>query len=161
MDTYIHGEGAAKKRAKVEAEAKDYILSKAPKKYHDFIVPTFPLGKYRSPQVSLARDLTGDAGCKRRIFDPGYLDALRAPNVTLVNEGIARITENGIVGTSGVEDHFDVIIHATGFKLSEFLAPMEVYGARGTSLQQHWKENGGAQAYMGTYVHDFPNFAIM
>lgn len=99
-------------------------------------------------------------GCKRRIFDGGYLDSLHAPNVKLLNEGILRITEKGIVSSSGKEDEFDVIVYATGFRLADFLQPMEIIGAEGVSLQQQWAENGGVQAYLGTFVHSFPNFAI-
>jgi hypothetical protein len=38
------GVAATKKRALVEDHAKKYIFSRAPKKYHDFLVPDFPLG---------------------------------------------------------------------------------------------------------------------
>ena len=100
-------------------------------------------------------------GCKRRIFDPGYLDSLQKPGVSLRNEGIKEFTENGIIGSSGVEDAFDIIVLATGFQVSQFLAPMEIKGKRGISLNQQWEESRGAQAYFGTYVHNFPNLAIM
>lgn len=78
-----------------------------------------------------------------------------------MNEGIERITENGIIGTSGVEDQFDVIVHATGFRVSEFLTPMEFIGTQGVSLADTWKQNGGVQAYYGCFIHDFPNFGIL
>jgi hypothetical protein len=45
VTTYVRGPKAEKARARVEAEAKKYIYSHTPKKYHDFIVPDFPLGK--------------------------------------------------------------------------------------------------------------------
>jgi hypothetical protein len=38
---------------------------------------------------------------------------------------------------------------------------MEVYGRKGKSLTDQWRESRGAQAYMGTYVHNFPNFAML
>lgn len=151
-------------RALAEEESTAYIRSKAPKKYWDFIVPDFPLG------------------CKRRIFDPDYLDALRRPNVELLNHGIEKITETGIVSTGGDVDEFDIIILGTGFQVAQFLTPMEIIGAHGASLQDQWNESRGAQAYMGTYVvsitilsmqhststdkdahlqHNFPNLAII
>lgn len=43
------------------------------------------------------------AGCKRRIFDPDYLDALHKKNVELRNEGIQEFTETGVIGSSGDE----------------------------------------------------------
>jgi cation diffusion facilitator CzcD-associated flavoprotein CzcO len=100
-------------------------------------------------------------GCKRRIFDPGYLDSLHASNMELVNEGLTKVTETGIVSQHGTVDEFDVIVYATGYKVSQFLTPMEVNGINGASLREQWKENRGAQAYMGTFVHNFPNFAML
>lgn len=132
-----------KVRAAAEKESAEYIRSKAPKKYWDFIVPDFPLG------------------CKRRIFDPDYLDALAQPNVELLNHGIERITETGIVSSGGDVENFDIIILATGFQVANFLTPMLIIGAHGASLEAQWNENRGAQAYMGTYVHNFPNLAII
>ncbi|KAF2111919.1 hypothetical protein BDV96DRAFT_526304 [Lophiotrema nucula] len=143
VSTYMPGPKATVKRAKVEDHARRYIFSRAPKKYHHFLIPDFPLG------------------CKRRIFDPNYLDALNAPNLDVVPEGIQEIDETGIVSSSGVRNDFDVIILATGFQVQQFLTPMEVIGKQGKSLNQQWKEHRGAQAYMGSHVHNFPNFAIL
>ncbi|RDK46562.1 FAD/NAD(P)-binding domain-containing protein [Aspergillus phoenicis ATCC 13157] len=72
-----------------------------------------------------------------------------------------EFTEHGIIGSSGVEDEFDIIVLATGFQVSEFLTPMEIRGRRGISLRKQWKESRGAQAYYGTFVHNFPNFGII
>jgi cation diffusion facilitator CzcD-associated flavoprotein CzcO len=142
--TYMDSPGGVKARLQAEEEAKKYIYRKTPKKYHDIIVPTFQLG------------------CKRRIFDPEYLDALHQPNVELVAEGISAITEDGIISSKSLKkDNFDIIVLATGFQVSQFLTPMEVFGKSGKSLNQQWVECRGAQAYMGTYVHNFPNMAIM
>ncbi|KAH7317441.1 hypothetical protein BKA65DRAFT_466416 [Rhexocercosporidium sp. MPI-PUGE-AT-0058] len=141
--TYLPTPDGIKKRAKAEAESRDYIYGKTPKKYHEFIVPTFALG------------------CKRRIFDPNYLDCLNSPKVDLVAEGISEITEDGIISSSGTKDVFDIIVLATGFQVSQFLTPMEVIGKEGVSLNQQWRECRGAQAYLGTYVHNFPNMAII
>jgi cation diffusion facilitator CzcD-associated flavoprotein CzcO len=132
-----------KQRIAVENNAKDYIYREAPQKYHDFIVPTFPLG------------------CKRRIFDPGYLASLHRPNVDLLPEGIQEITETGIVSETGEIEDFDAIILATGFKVQSFLTPVEVVGKTGESISTQWANKKGAQAYMGTFVHNFPNFGIL
>jgi cation diffusion facilitator CzcD-associated flavoprotein CzcO len=100
-------------------------------------------------------------GCKRRIFDPDYLDGLHRPNVELVQEGIQEIDETGVVGSGGEHTNFDIIVLATGFQVSRFLTPVEVIGKTGISLTQQWDECRGAQAYMGSFVHNFPNFAIL
>ena len=141
--TYFPSPKGVKARLRAEEESRAYIHSIAPRKYWDFIVPTFPLG------------------CKRRIFDPDYLDALNRPNVELLNQGIQEITETGIISSGGVKDDFDIIVLATGFQVAQFLVPMEITGANGKTLSQQWNESRGAQAYVGTYVHNFPNLAIL
>lgn len=85
-----------KARLAAEEESRDYIHSRTPRKYWDIIVPDFPLG------------------CKRRIFDPDYLDSLNRPNVELLNHGIQEITETGIISSGGIQDDFDIIVLATG-----------------------------------------------
>ncbi|OAA63463.1 Flavin monooxygenase-like protein [Niveomyces insectorum RCEF 264] len=140
---YFSSARGIRTRAAAEKQSADYIRSKSPEKYWNHIIPDFPLG------------------CKRRIFDPGYLDALRRPNVELLPEGIQEITETGIVSASGIQDDFDLIVLATGFQVSEFLTPMDIIGADGRSLRQQWRECRGAQAYLGTHVHNFPNLAIL
>jgi cation diffusion facilitator CzcD-associated flavoprotein CzcO len=101
------------------------------------------------------------SGCKRRIFDPNYLEALHRKNLDLIPEGIQKIDESGITSDSGQRSEFDVIVLATGFQVQQFLIPMEIVGKNGARLSQQWKESRGAQAYMGSYVHNFPNFAIL
>ncbi|RFU29232.1 hypothetical protein B7463_g7083, partial [Scytalidium lignicola] len=140
---YFPSPAGLKVRAAKEEEARKYIKSKAPQKYWKYLIPDFPLG------------------CKRRIFDPGYLDSLSRSNVQLLPEGIKEITESGIVSSSGKVDDFDIIVLATGFQVSQFLTPMNIIGSAGKSLHDQWKECRGAQAYLGTYVHNFPNLAIL
>ena len=45
VTTYVPGEEAAKVRANTEKIAKNYIYSRTPEKYHNIIVPDFPLGR--------------------------------------------------------------------------------------------------------------------
>jgi hypothetical protein len=79
----------------------------------------------------------------------------------LVNEGIQRFTPTGIVSASGESTDFDVVVLATGFQVSNFLTPMKVTGRGGRDLHARWREQGGAQAYFGTYCAEFPNFGIL
>jgi cation diffusion facilitator CzcD-associated flavoprotein CzcO len=79
----------------------------------------------------------------------------------LVPEGIQKIDETGIISESGVKEDFDVIVLATGFQVANFLTPMKIIGTTGGSLSEQWKESRGAQAYLGTYIHNFPNFAVL
>lgn len=136
-------EDQVRKRKATEAEAMRYIYSECPKKYHDFIVPTFPLG------------------CKRRIYDPGYLASLHYDHVDLLPEGIQSITPTGIVSETGKEEEFDAIILATGFAVTSFLSPLKIMGKGDKTLEEQWASHQGAQAYNGTFIHDQPNFAIL
>lgn len=100
-------------------------------------------------------------GCKRRIWDPNYLESLHAENLKLVPEGIKSVDETGITSTSGEREEFDVIVLATGFQVQNFLTPMKIIGKTGVTLEDQWNHGKGAQAYYGTHVHNFPNFAIL
>lgn len=141
--TYFPTPKGLKVRKATEEESKRYIRSVAPQKYWDSIIPTFPLG------------------CKRRIFDPDYLESLNFTNVELIPEGIKEFTETGIISSSGIVNGFDIIVLATGFQVAQFLVPMHIVGAHGKPLQEQWNECRGAQAYLGTHVHNFPNLAIL
>ena len=81
--------------------------------------------------------------------------------MTLISEGIQEINEDGIISEKGRKDEFDIIVLATGFQVQNFLTPMDIVGEQGVSLRQRWKENRGAQAYLGTTVSGFPNFGIL
>ncbi|HTC14175.1 MAG TPA: NAD(P)/FAD-dependent oxidoreductase [Steroidobacteraceae bacterium] len=92
---------------------------------------------------------------KRMLQDNGsWLQALQRPNVELIDEGVTRIDEQGIVASSG---HYpvDVIIYATGFHATKFLWPMQVVGRHGKQLAAVWGDE--PRAYLGITVPDFPN----
>jgi cation diffusion facilitator CzcD-associated flavoprotein CzcO len=138
ITTYLATPVAQKVRDKVEADSIAYMKATAPAKYHDVLTPNYPLG------------------CKRRVFDPGYLECLNKPNIELISEGPERIEGSTIITSSGIRRDFDAIVLATGYKVQEFLTPMEITGENG-SLVDHWKATRGAQAYKGTFVSGFPN----
>lgn len=98
-------------------------------------------------------------GCKRVLFSDNYLPALAQPNVDVTTEKITGITPTGVVTSDGVTHEVDVIIWGTGFKATEFLAPMEITGAGGRELHREWA--GGAHAYFGMTVPGFPNLVVM
>jgi 4-hydroxyacetophenone monooxygenase len=84
------------------------------------------------------------------------LDALKKDNVTLVTDGIRRITETGIETVSGEHHDVDVIVYATGFHATEYLFPMTIIGRDGVTIEKTWAE-AGARAYLGCMVPGFPN----
>jgi cation diffusion facilitator CzcD-associated flavoprotein CzcO len=113
------------------------------------------------PDPELRARLTPDypPGCKRIIVSDDYLPTMQRGNVTLETDPVARITPAGIVTKSGSAHDVDVIVYGTGFRSTEFVAPIEVKGAAGASLSERWA--GGAEAYCGTTVAGFPNMFIL
>jgi cation diffusion facilitator CzcD-associated flavoprotein CzcO len=98
-------------------------------------------------------------GCKRVLFSSRYLPALGRANVELVTDAITEVTETGLRTADGVERSFDCLIWSTGFRASEFMAPMRVIGAGGRELGQVWER--GAHAHLGLTVPDFPSMFLM
>ena len=92
------------------------------------------------------------------VVDPDYsiLDALQRDNVTLVTEGIRRITPTGIIAGDGSAHDVDVIVYATGFRANDFLYPMTITGRDGKTIEQLWADDG-ARAYLGCMMPGFPN----
>ncbi len=75
-------------------------------------------------------------GCKRVLFSSHYLRALGRRNVELITDRLAEVTESGLRTADGSSREFDCIIWSTGFRASEFMAPMRVLGAGGRELHQ-------------------------
>ncbi len=109
----------------------------------------------------LRKRLTPDypIGGKRILISDDYYPALQRSNVHVVVEPIERITRDGVVTRDGVARRADVLILATGFETTSFLAPMRIEGAGGQSLDDAWKQ--GAEAYRGISVAGFPNLFLM
>ena len=99
-------------------------------------------------------------GGKRMLVDNGvWAAALKRDNVELITDPIAAIEPTGVRLASGRLVEVDVIIYATGFKASDFLAPMRITGEGGQDLHKVW--DGDARAYLGMTVPGFPNFFMM
>jgi cation diffusion facilitator CzcD-associated flavoprotein CzcO len=98
-------------------------------------------------------------GAKRVLFNDDYYPTLNRTNVDLVTDAIERIAPEGIVTQPGAIHEVDVIIFATGFKSTEFLAPMTIKGRDGRDLRAEWSK--GARAYLGVTVSGFPNFFML
>jgi cation diffusion facilitator CzcD-associated flavoprotein CzcO len=113
------------------------------------------------PDPALRAKLTPDytLGCKRVLIANDYYPVLSRPNVELVDEGIAEITETGIVTRDGKQRTADVLIYGTGFRATDPLSPTRVYGSGGVELADAWRE--GAHAYYGMSVAGFPNFFML
>jgi len=80
--------------------------------------------------------------------------------VELVSDNIDRFTRGGIRTVDGQERSFDVIVVATGFKVTEMAARLNITGRDGTNLRDKWA-NDNPTAYLGLTVPEFPNLFCM
>lgn len=135
-------EKAASMRAARRVSVERYMRSAAPAKYHDLLIPDF------------------DVGCKRRIFDCGYLKSLHASNMTLTDRKAIEIVPEGIRTAEGIIKA-EVIVLANGFRTNEFISPMIVRGRSGKTITEHWAQIGGPAAYNCSVMNDFPNFFMV
>ncbi|KAJ5364820.1 uncharacterized protein N7496_010533 [Penicillium cataractarum] len=133
---------AAKLREKRRKQVEKYMWQASPEKYHDLLIPDF------------------DVGCKRRIFDPGYLESLHDDKVVLTDSKAERITAEGIETNKGFIPA-DVIVLATGFQTNKFIPYMDVVGRNGQNVSQHWSKYGGPAAYNCSALNGFPNFFML
>ena len=99
-------------------------------------------------------------GCKRLLMSNSYYKALSADNATLVTEKISQVRANSIITVDGQEHPADVIVWATGFKVTTHPVLERVKGKDGRALSEVWGQDG-MRAYMGTTVAGFPNLFIM
>ncbi|HKR98297.1 MAG TPA: NAD(P)/FAD-dependent oxidoreductase [Candidatus Dormibacteraeota bacterium] len=113
----------------------------------------------KDPELKRKVTPTDEVGCKRVMLTDDWYPTLTRPNVELVTDGIAEITENGVRTTDGVERPADVIVLATGFKTHGFVAPMEIVGPEGRTLAEEWSEV--PRAYLGLSVPGFPNLFLL
>lgn len=139
---YMTGAGA-RFRVRREAQVASYMRRTAPEKYHDLLVPDFEIG------------------CKRRIFDPGYLQALHKHNITLTDDPIAEVLPGAVRTRSGATTETDVIILANGYVTNKFLPGIQVFGRDGVTLDDHWSSFDGPGAYNCCALNEFPNFFMI
>jgi len=92
--------------------------------------------------------------------DYSIIDVLLRDNVTLVSEGVGRVTADAIELPDGTRCPVDVIVLATGFRANDFLWPMEVRGRGEQRLEDLWARDG-ARGYIGTMLPGFPNFFMI
>jgi len=139
---YMNSSGAAL-RNEIKRNTFKYIEEEAPAEYREILKPNY------------------EPGCKRRVNTLDYLKILHSPNMHLAKENVSQIGERSVTTAEGHTYPADVLIYATGFLTQRWLFPMEVRGRGGCDLQDTWERSGGAEAYKGTVVTDFPNFFIL
>jgi cation diffusion facilitator CzcD-associated flavoprotein CzcO len=108
--------------------------------------------------------------CRRLTPGPGYLEALTADNVSLIQDPIKRFTATGVETVNGEHREVDAVLCATGAAI-DFRLPFHVR-ARGLDLIEAWRplprgqqpDNahfGWPYTYMGLAVPNVPNFLFI
>jgi cation diffusion facilitator CzcD-associated flavoprotein CzcO len=101
---------------------------------------------------------TDEPGCKRVMLTDDWYPTLTMPNVELIADRVASVTETGVVA-GGVERPADVLVLATGFQAHGFVAPMEIIDPGGRTLAEEWA--AVPRAYLGVTVPGFPNLFLI
>lgn len=117
--------------------------------------------KEQVPDPELRARLTPDykATCKRLIFCSNFYPAISRDNAELVTDSITAIEPNGVRTADGRLHQLDILVLATGFKVSEFILPTRVYGANGIELSEQW--DGAPRAHRAMTIPGFPNFWML
>ncbi|MFT4099658.1 MAG: NAD(P)/FAD-dependent oxidoreductase [Burkholderiaceae bacterium] len=97
---------------------------------------------------------------KRILLDNNWFKTLVKPNVELVTDRVASFDHEGIVTADGASRAFDLIVIATGFKVTEMAARLNITGRDGLNLRDKWA-NDNPTAFLGMTVPGFPNFFCM
>lgn len=97
--------------------------------------------------------------CNRLLLSNDWYPTIGRDNVHLIGSAVDRVDESGVHTADGRHIDADVIVWCTGFKASEFLAPITITGRRGIDLHQQWQQ--GPSAYLGMTVPNFPNMFML
>ncbi|KAK0497927.1 hypothetical protein EDD18DRAFT_1382327 [Armillaria luteobubalina] len=97
-------------------------------------------------------------GCRRPTPGAAFLEALKLPNVDLINDPIKKVTPTGIVTEGGIERPVNRLILATGFDPS-FRPRYKLCGKDGVDLRDVWSHR--PKAYLSIAVAGFPNMFLM
>ncbi|OQE21125.1 hypothetical protein PENSTE_c012G04367 [Penicillium steckii] len=143
------------KRPQIEKHFLSHMRKLAPEKYHEILTPNYSLG------------------CKRRIIDGTWYRSLNSSKVDLTTQPLTQVHSKSV--TLGPGSHYppnqindevreipaDVLILGNGFETNKWLHPLKMTGKGGKDIQELWDERGGAQAYLGIAMDQFPNFFML
>ncbi|KAK7549272.1 FAD/NAD(P)-binding domain-containing protein [Phyllosticta citricarpa] len=101
---------------------------------------------------------TWSVGCRRYTPGPGYLEALRAPNVHVVYGGVTEVLPNGCKTSTGETFELDTLICATGFDVSH-RPRFPLVGRHGVNLQDAWAKS--PHSYMSLGAPHMPNYIML
>ena len=98
-------------------------------------------------------------GCKRIMVSDDWYPALARPNVRVIPAAAARLEPGRVIAADGREAEADVVIHGTGFHVTDSFARLDVQGEGGRRLSDAWA--AGLRAHLGTAVAGFPNLFFL
>ena len=98
-------------------------------------------------------------GCKRVLLSSDWYPALTRPNVEVVTDRIAEVSETSVTSGDGRTFELDALIFGTGFRTREFVAPMQITGREERTLDEEWGEV--PHAWHGLSVPRFPNMFLI
>ena len=113
----------------------------------------------RDPEVQRNLRPNHPYGAKRPLMSNHYYQAFNEPNLELVTDPIAHITDDAVVTTDGVARSVDTIIIATGFATTKYLSAIDVTGRGGRRIDDAWTD--GPIAYLGITTSGFPNMFML
>ncbi len=132
----------------------------AVRKIAERLISLHRTNQVRDPELRSALTPRYAIGCKRLLLSDDYYPAMTQSNVSLVTSAIARVVPDGIVTADGQTHAVDVIVLATGFRVTDWLLAPVIRGQGGQTLAEAWQ--GSPKAYMGTTIAGFPNlFTLM
>jgi cation diffusion facilitator CzcD-associated flavoprotein CzcO len=111
--------------------------------------------------ADLRAKLTPDyrAACKRLVISPDFYESITKSNASLVTDAIVRVEPKGVLTADGTLHELDVLVLATGFRVDQFLRPIDVVGRRGLRLDDAWAKR--PSAYLSVSIPDFPNLFLL
>ncbi|MDQ6937567.1 MAG: NAD(P)/FAD-dependent oxidoreductase [Actinomycetota bacterium] len=98
-------------------------------------------------------------GCKRVLLSNDYYPTLLRRDVELVDAAIAEIRPGVVVTADAIERPADVIVLATGFRITDPPSAHLIQDGHGGSLAERWRN--GMHALRGTTVSGFPNLFLI
>ncbi|MFF3552803.1 flavin-containing monooxygenase [Streptomyces tsukubensis] len=110
----------------------------------------------KDPALRAALTPSYRMGCKRILLSNDYYPALTRPNTTVVASGLAEVRGSTLIADDGTATEADVIVFATGFRVTNLPVAERVVGADGTTLAESWDQ--GMRSLRGIAVDGFPNF---
>lgn len=120
-------------------------------KYLETVVPDDDLRSHLTPDYPF--------GCKRVLRSDNWYPSLSRDNVELIPHTVSKILPHGLAAGGREFNNIDVIIYSTGFRTTEYLSPVNLFGVDGIPLREIWKD--GPEAFLGMTVSGFPNFFMM